>query len=222
MGRAEWAFRAATAVAGLAGPSFLRGLAATWNYVTLGSPDFRKTFRNKRPAIFALWHQNFLPMLDFFRNVRGAVMVSRSRDGDVVASVLRRMGFQVARGSSSRGGSEAMRELLRLLKREPLMAGFMADGPRGPYHVVKPGAVVAARETGLPLFGGACAADRAWFAKSWDRTEIPQPFATVYLEFTPALRVPPDANEEECERIRRDLEARMCELDRRVRARATA
>lgn len=109
-------------------------------------------------------------------------MISRSRDGDIIAGVAEKSGWHAVRGSSSRGGGSALKEMVERL-RQSRLAGHIVDGPKGPAGVVKAGAISLARATGaviVPLF---TSADRAWYFNSWDRFMIPKPFARVTLRF---------------------------------------
>jgi lysophospholipid acyltransferase (LPLAT)-like uncharacterized protein len=133
-------------------------------------------------AVLSFWHGQQMALLGA-RRLAGdaAVLVSRSRDGDVQSGVMTALGFRVVRGSSSRGGTEALTALIGLLRRGSAIA-LAVDGPRGPRHVAKGGAAAAAGATGAPLFPVASAGRRTWvLAKAWDRFEIPLPFSEVAI-----------------------------------------
>jgi hypothetical protein len=141
------------------------------------------------------------------------VAVSLSRDGDWIDAVLVRLGFaESPRGSSSRGATALLRELIRRTRAgEPI--GILLDGPRGPAGVAKPGAVALARATGARLVPiGIAAAPGHRFA-SWDRALLPFPFARVRIVFGAPLFVPRDADAETLEAMRRELEAELHRLD---------
>jgi lysophospholipid acyltransferase (LPLAT)-like uncharacterized protein len=139
-----------------------------------------------RPRPFALtfWHGQQFALLRWARFQRMVALVSRSRDGELVASALRRLGIDSARGSSSRGGAPALRAIVKKL-REGLDAAFAVDGPRGPAKVVRSegnsvGAVTAARLGGAVVVPMAAACSRCHvFARAWDRFELPLPFTRV-------------------------------------------
>jgi lysophospholipid acyltransferase (LPLAT)-like uncharacterized protein len=133
-----------------------------------------------RACALAFFHGHQMALLGARKLVRGAVvLVSRSRDGDLQAGVMRALGFRVVRGSSSRGGARALAELVRSLRRGETVA-LAVDGPRGPRHVAKPGVAAAARAAEVPLLAAASAPHRALtLSRAWDRFEIPLPFTTV-------------------------------------------
>ncbi len=134
-----------------------------------------------RRWVLAFWHGTQLALQALPRRGRTAVMVSLSRDGDMQAVALRLLGFQVVRGSTSRGGVRALAALVRAM-RGGADAVFAVDGPRGPYGVPKPGAVSAARLAGGVVVPAGCAAARARvLSKTWDRFVLPLPFTRVRI-----------------------------------------
>ena len=127
--------------------------------------------------------------LHHFRNRNIVVITSQNFDGEWIAKILEKFGFSTARGSTSRGGARALVQLRRdLLAGKP--AAFTVDGPRGPARVVQPGVVFLAGATGHPILPYHIEANRHWTLGSWDRTQIPKPFATVALAIGEPLRVP--------------------------------
>jgi lysophospholipid acyltransferase (LPLAT)-like uncharacterized protein len=124
--------------------------------------------------------------------------VSRSADGDLIAKVLERWGYRAVRGSSSRGGSEALRQIVRLVRSGQSVA-ITPDGPRGPRRKMKPGAVLAASMAGVPILPMSSGTPRAWWFGRWDRFLVPKPFARVKIVYGPPMYVPARANPEEVE-----------------------
>jgi len=164
-------------------------------------------------AIAALWHQRIFPLINYARRFSAfapAVMISRSRDGDIIADVVRRLNFRPVRGSSSRGGREALASLVGDLAEHPL-AVHAVDGPQGPRGVVKAGLISMAKLSGAPIFPVYVSVDRAWVLKSWDRFIIPKPFSRVVIRWDGPIPVPPDLNETAFEALRREIERRMRE-----------
>lgn len=135
------------------------------------------------PAVFVFWHNRILFLADCFPGQlgkRAAVIISASRDGEYAASVIRQFGLQVVRGSSSRGGLRALRELKRSAE-AGLSVVLALDGPRGPRYEAQPGAAGLARLCNLPVIPVSLNARRRWELKGWDRTQIPKPFSKVEL-----------------------------------------
>lgn len=169
-----------------------------------------------KPVIYALWHGRLLP-LSFYHRHRGlATLISRHRDGDYIAGVVERWwGFHAIRGSSSRGGASALREIVRTLRAGTAIA-ITPDGPRGPRQKMKLGPVLAAQMTGVPLVPATASAEHAWWVGGWDRFLVPRPFSRVRLEFGEPLFVPRDAPLDEVERLAAELEARLNEMTERL------
>jgi hypothetical protein len=133
-----------------------------------------------RPWVLSFFHGTQWPLLAWKRRRRTVVMVSLSRDGVMQARALGWQGLEVVRGSSSRGGVRGLASLVRRMKRESLDAAFAVDGPRGPYGVVKEGALLAARATGgvlVPM--GSHARKSVVVARAWDRFTVALPFTRV-------------------------------------------
>jgi lysophospholipid acyltransferase (LPLAT)-like uncharacterized protein len=132
------------------------------------------------PVIYAFWHEMLLPTPFTHRDLGLVVMVSRHRDGAIAAWVLERSGFGTMRGSTTRGGSSALRGMLSAAAAGHSLA-ITPDGPRGPRRTVQPGAVEIARRTGLPVLPGAIALSAARRFRSWDRMALPWPFTRVLM-----------------------------------------
>ena len=182
-------------------PLLLRLLARTWSFRVLNRQVLENVVDPGRPVVVATWHQMILPGVAFFRDRGAVIMISRSRDGELISRVSHRLGFRSVRGSSSRGGSEALLELIDDL-RGGGQAAMMVDGPRGPAREPKAGIVVAAARSGAPIVPLGCRARPGWLARNWDRTLVPFPFASIVLSCGEPFQVPADAGPEELERYR--------------------
>jgi lysophospholipid acyltransferase (LPLAT)-like uncharacterized protein len=147
--------------------------------------------------ILTFWHRQMLPLLGRSRWKRPiAVMTSRSKDGDISTNVLALFGVESARGSSTRGGSTALRGLLRLA-RDGKSLVFTPDGPRGPEGVVKDGVIFAAQASRLPIMPMAYAAKKFFQLRSWDRMIIPKPFSKGVILYGAPIGIPRDGDAEE-------------------------
>ncbi len=163
------------------------------------------------PIIAVLWHNRIPVLADFFpRRLQrqSAGLASASRDGEAAARVLKAFGYQAVRGSSSRGGFEALLGLRKKLD-EGVSVALTVDGPRGPKYEVHPGAVLLAEQTGVPIVPFALRSPRRWELKGWDRMQIPKPFSRVEFIIGEPLHVPPDLTPEQrrewCEKVREAL-----------------
>ena len=160
----------------------------------------------RAPLIYAMWHGRLL-LLPYLYGHRGAhVLTSRSRDGELVARWIRRFGLEPVRGSSSRGGADAVRLLARAIRsgREVVV---VPDGPRGPREVLKPGVIALARLSGAPIVPTAVGASREWRLRSWDEFRIPQPFARCVVRFGEPIHVSRAAGRSGEEAARKEVEA---------------
>ncbi len=168
-----------------------------------------------RPCIFVLWHGRLLP-LGYLHRGEGVVgLISRSEDGEYLAQALLRWGFVPVRGSSSRGGSAALREVVRHAQAGRSIA-ITPDGPRGPRQVMKPGAIVAGQLTGLPLVPVAAGAGRGWWFGGWDRFLVPRPFTRIRVAYGAPVEIPRDIDAEEQSNYMRHLEDELNRLTRWV------
>jgi lysophospholipid acyltransferase (LPLAT)-like uncharacterized protein len=207
--------RIEAAAISIAGYRLVAALGATLRWRTEGLEHFDTVVRSGRQPIMAFWHGRILPATVFFRRRGIVVITSENFDGEWIAGIIERFGYGTARGSSSRGGLKALLQLSRdMAAGKP--AGFTIDGPRGPARVAQPGAVWLAKTTGNPVLPFHLEADRHWTANSWDRTQIPKPFATVALAMGEPLDVPADASDDGVESARRELESRLQQLETRA------
>ena len=172
-------------------------------------------------GIGAFWHRHMIPIAAFFCRLNAVVMVSHSRDGELIARAVARTPLSTVRGSSSRGGREALERMVEAL-RGGRPGAFACDGPRGPALKVKMGVVTAARRAGVPIIPIACAARRAAILRSWDRTVLPFPGTRIIFGFGDPIPVAPEATQQECEQIRARLEELLHALDRLCDRRARA
>ena len=157
------------------------------------------------------WHQQFFAAIHPFKRYakyQPALMISRSRDGAIIAAVARQTGWKTVRGSSSRGGKSALRSMIRHLKYSRLAAHIL-DGPTGPIGVVKAGAIRLAHAAQATIVPFSVSANRAHYFNSWDRFMLPLPFSRVTLRFGDPVRFLPTNDPEAFERQRVWLEATM-------------
>jgi lysophospholipid acyltransferase (LPLAT)-like uncharacterized protein len=193
-------------------PHVVRGLISTCATRIMGLEVKEKIIDGTGGFVGVVWHKDFLFALDFFRRRKIAVMVSRSKDGEIVARALHRLGYRTVRGSSSSGGREALGELTDLV-RSGWGSAIIADGPRGPARQAKIGCVLAGRNSGAPLIPWGCHAAPSLTLRNWDGTMIPKPFARITVAFGAPIYVPPGADREECEAIRDGVDLKMAELE---------
>jgi len=161
-------------------------------------------------AVYVSWHQRMSYHLPRFGSRHVTTMISQSRDGEYAARIARWLGLRTVRGSSTRGGLKALKELVKRI-RNGEVGGMLADGPVGPAREAKIGSLLLARDAEVPLIGVHWGADRCWVLNSWDRNLIPKPFSRVVFLYSEPLWVPRRARGEELEAYRKLLEERMNE-----------
>src|SRR6059036_1165543 len=191
-----------------AGYRLIAVLGSTLRWRPDGLEHFDAILRSGRQPIMAFWHGRILPATYYFRRRGIVVITSENFDGEWIAGIIERFGYGTARGSTSRGGRKALLQLTRDMA-AGRAAGFTLDGPRGPACVAQPGAVWLAKATGNPVLPFHLEASHHWTLRSWDRTQVPKPFATVALIVGEPLEVSSDASDEQLEFARKVLEERL-------------
>lgn len=180
-----------------AGGGLINALLKTTRFEVEGREHFDRTWGAGRPVLFALWHGRLLPCSYYHRGEGLATLISQHRDGDYIAAIVEGWGFETIRGSSSRGGSAALRQMVRTLRRTAL--AVTPDGPRGPREKVKPGLIAAAQLAQVAIIPVSAGTDRAWWFEGWDRFLIPKPFSTIRLRYGEPIEVPGDSDPENAE-----------------------
>ncbi|MEA1967402.1 MAG: lysophospholipid acyltransferase family protein [Thermodesulfobacteriota bacterium] len=170
-----------------------------------------KYVENGGSVLLAVFHQQFFSLIRYFKNYERfepVIMISRSSDGDIIAPVARHTGWKVARGSSSRGGKEAMYEMIAALSRNSVGANLV-DGPKGPIGKVKPGTIRIAQKSGSVIVPCFVIAESAWYVNSWDRFMIPKPFSKVEIIFGDMIKADLIKTDNDFEKRRVFLEKEM-------------
>ena len=203
------------AIAGLGYP-LINALGHTLRWRVEGLQHLDSILASGRQPVMAFWHGRILPATFYFRRRGIVVITSENFDGEWIARIIERFGYGTARGSTSRGGKKAMRQLVRDMK-IGRAAGFTLDGPRGPARVAQAGAVWLASATGNPVLPFHLEASSHWSLRSWDSTQIPKPFSTIALVVGEPLEIPNEVSGEVLEQARQELERRLSLLEARAR-----
>ncbi len=154
----------------------------------------------EKRVIYSFWHRAVFPATWMWRRCGIAVMVSRSFDGEYIARIIQKFGFGAVRGSSSRGGAQALRGMMSTLETGEAVA-FTIDGPRGPKYVAKPGPVRLSQMSGQPMAAFYVALSDAWILKTWDDFMIPKPFSKALARLSAKMWVPAQADEAQANHI---------------------
>jgi lysophospholipid acyltransferase (LPLAT)-like uncharacterized protein len=183
-------------------------LIRSWR-VELDLPTELRQYRDSgQKTILAFWHNRQLGLLrvaDELRPVK--VLISRHGDGEIIARIVSRFGIGSVRGSSTRGGKAAVRQLVKASRESHL--AITPDGPVGPCYAAKQGVALVAALTGLPVAWVTWSTDRAWRFRSWDRFILPKPFARMRYRVEGMVEIPRNAGAEEIEAGRLEIERRM-------------
>lgn len=162
-------------------------------------------------VLLCTWHQQFFSAIRPFQKYQiynPCIMISQSHDGDIVAGIAERSGWAPVRGSSSKDGKIALKQMITHLK-EFRLAAHLLDGPRGPLGVVKAGIIRLAHATDGVIVPFYVSADKAWHFNSWDRFLLPKPFSKVLIRFGNIIKFQTTTDAEEFEDQRKQLEGIM-------------
>jgi lysophospholipid acyltransferase (LPLAT)-like uncharacterized protein len=163
--------------------------------------------RTGQRYIYAIFHETLLLPAYFWSWPEMQILISDHRDGEIMTQIVSRLGFTVVRGSSTRGGARALREMRQRVDRGHLC--ITPDGPKGPRRSIQPGLPYLASRTGFPIVLLALACKNPWRARSWDRFAIPRPHSAATCVSPAAVHVPPDAGRETLEEYRLLIEHQM-------------
>lgn len=191
-------------------PSFAAVLIRTLHFLlrteVLGEENIRSFWKKGEAVIISTWHDQLLMMINVYHGPGARILISQSKDGELIARTMKKFGQGTVRGSSSRGGREAFRELVSLAKM-PYDLGITPDGPKGPRHKVKPGVVQLARVTGRPIIPFAFVCSHGHRFKSWDHFLLPYPRGrAVYRVGKPLFAQQNESQEDFQARVQRSMD----------------
>ncbi len=189
----------------------IRIYSLTFRLQVINEKKWQNLLKQGKPILLCAWHQQFFSAIRHFKtysHFNPGLMISRSRDGELIAGVANRTGWHTPRGSSSRGGKKAMNAMIDHLTTYGLGAHIL-DGPTGPIGKVKAGVIKMALEADALVVPFYTHADHAWFFNSWDRFMLPKPFSKVFLTFGEELQLAPASTPEEFEAQRKLVETTM-------------
>ncbi len=165
---------------------------------------------NPPNVAFAFWHNNIIILGFLYRFSKVATIVSQSKDGEYFSRLLSKFGYRIIRGSSSKGGTKALLEGIKVIKEGYSIAGTL-DGPRGPGFKVKPGIIIMASKTGIPILPVYVRCHRAKILNTWDKMVLPVPFSSIEVHYGDLLFVPYDKTK--WEEYRNILERKMMSFE---------
>jgi len=192
----------------------IHSIGRTIRFQVEGWENWETASRDGAIPIYTCWHNRVFLSTYFWRDRGIVVMTSQSFDGEYIARFIQRFGYGAVRGSSTRGATGALVEMIRLLN-AGRPGGFTIDGPRGPKYVAKLGAVLLAKKTGQPVMPFTIATRHYYEVNSWDRFQIPWPFTKALVRIAPPIFVAADADETTLAEKRAELQQSLDELNRR-------
>lgn len=169
--------------------------ALAWLYVQILALTSRFSIKGESshpgPAIYSIWHRQEVLMIYLHRNRNLVGLVSKSKDGEYMARILKRFGFSFVRGSTTSGGFLSLRALIKAA-RSGFSLAITPDGPRGPVFKVQPGAIYLAQKAAIPLIPCACALSKKLILRSWDKYQFPLPFGRIQAVYGAPFAVQAD------------------------------
>lgn len=200
-----WWQRFTISLASYVGYFLVYVIGRTLRWEVRGWENWESIQKAGKQAIYSCWHRCIFPATYFWRK-RGIVVMSGYHfDAQYTGRFIQMHGYGIARGSSARGGVNALNRMVRCL-RDGRDVGFTIDGPRGPRYVAKVGPVLVAKRTGNPIFCFHISMKRKIQLNSWDHFQIPLPFTKALVLMAPPLYIPKDAKREALEEKRVEME----------------
>lgn len=189
-----------------------RLMHATWRVTFDECPSFRQALAEKKPVVLAHWHGDELAFLHLMSRYRIATITSTSKDGELMNKVARWMGAETARGSSTRGGANALRGVIGHCRREGRNVSFAVDGPKGPIYKVKPGVFEFSRLMQAPIYAASVGVSRPHvFNRAWNKAVLPGFFSRVHVSIKPVMPALTRDQDPRCPELAARLEAALNE-----------
>jgi lysophospholipid acyltransferase (LPLAT)-like uncharacterized protein len=189
---------------------------------TPGLERARAAVRESKSVIPVYWHQHMLfgvrALLDLRADgLKTGFLISPSVDGTGPAMLVGKIGGHVIRGSSTHTGARALRDYYETIVKQEISPAITPDGPRGPVHEFKPGAVMLSQLTGKPILPVSVAASRSWRFRTWDRFELPLPFSRVVIAYGEPVKMPRGLDAESLARMQGEMAQRQQALQAEAR-----
>ena len=177
----------------------------------IGEEHAKSALANGQPVIPCYWHQHHIFGIYYMKKkkklgLKLGFLISPSRDGEIPAQIAKSWGAHPIRGSSTRTGARAIRDLYQIMTKDGISPVNTSDGPTGPIHKFKPGAVMLAQLTQSPILPVSYAASRYWELKSWDKFIIPKPFSRIVITIGEPRYVSKETGVNDQEPIRQEME----------------
>lgn len=191
-------------------PLYLRMVLITSKIININKEKFNEYIEQNKPFILSAWHCNVFAGVIMIENLNFHILISQSRDGDLIDTIAKKFKNTSVRGSSSKGGIQALKKLIKLAKENKRIV-ITPDGPKGPAFKVQDGIITLASKTGIPIIAFHLESTKQKIAKSWDSTRIPFLFNKIIIRYSDPIFIPPNLSEQEFEFYRKLLEEKMME-----------
>lgn len=196
---------------GILGRLIIDLLCATTTIESEGLKKVAPVLRSGK-FIAACWHSRIILLSYILKGWHMAILVSRSKDGEIIARIAQNQGHETIRGSTSRGGLRALAKQIKILKEHARPGGIIPDGPRGPRQKVQPGVIMLAKKTGYPIVPISYSAKKIKIFSSWDRFIVPYPFTKCTIIFGDPIYIPKDIDRNRYKLFSNTLEKELCRI----------
>ncbi len=186
-------------------------LCKTLKIILINDDAIKRLEKENQNFVLAFWHGTMIVPWYVHRNKNFVALISKSKDGDMLANLLKHWNYTVVRGSSSKGGNVALGVMIDYAKNKSSVA-ITPDGPRGPIHKLKPGAVITAKKSNAPLALAGIGVNKKRILKSWDKFEIPKMFSTVKVVYSDPIYIDKNLSFEETSKIIDECEQKLSRL----------
>ncbi len=197
---------------GVLGSIVIRFLFSTMSIKEIPDGYSQNLERQGKRAIYAFWHAHMLLPAYVGRQRNVKVLISQHRDGEYIAQIVQRLGYSVARGSTTRGGAKALLKMIKKIKEESISLAITPDGPKGPRFIAQSGAILLGQKTQYPIIPVMICLPKYWELPSWDRFCIPKPFSKARIFYGDPIMVPPRLEKSDVEEYRVSLERALVKL----------
>lgn len=196
---------------GFLGATFARILFSTVKIEEKPSGYPKQLKSQGKNVIYAYWHSFMLAPGYAARNLGIKVLISRHTDGEYIAQIAQQLGFNPVRGSTTRGGVNALLSMIKKVNEDTSFV-ITPDGPRGPRFIVQPGIIFLGQKTNYPVLPVALGLTNYWELPSWDKFRIPKPFSKAILIYGDPITIPPILDKSKVEEYRELLEKTLNEM----------
>ena len=201
---------------GVLGSIVIRFLFSTMSIKEIPDGYSQNLERQGKRAIYAFWHAHMLLPAYVGRQRNVKVLISQHRDGEYIAQIVQKLGYSVARGSTTRGGAKALLKMIKKIKEESISLAITPDGPKGPRFIAQSGAILLGQKTQYPIIPVMIYLAKYWELPSWDRFCIPKPFSKARIFYGDPIMVAPKLEKSAVEEYRASLEGALVKLGNEV------